>query len=584
MEEQHQPGPQQEQSQLVIRPIVKHIAIGLGVTALLGILEYATYALGVQQGYQDGVSSALAEENVNQKAEGKLMSFMQSVKKDSTAQSAQSTPAVPPVQAEKVEDLSMNTEGGEAASVLPQPKVISTTADLQWITDDTVRAEAQWTLALASITQGKVAEADALLRNQFSAKAPLTKPLAERAALAAQAFVAEKHYAESAYYYDYLDRYYTAANDGEARLALIKKRIALLPLYVTEQSALQRELTVYLKNASKLGAAGRELAYAVFAWKGYLYRSEQTPESRQKAEKCFEYALKSTTPQLMPELLQASICHAAILSERTENAQAVELLRVAVAREAGSPEVMPYITWALRELSRVEQAAGNTDTALSLLYRVEGLLLYSEAADSVLWNYLFDQRGSLHLEGGNVAAASADFEKAMQNLPVDSALLPLPLEGAARCCMLSDDYERALMLMTRCVELRKLHAADDKQGLFRALSLLGELQDALGDAQAASVSYAEAVAHISAKDSELSTDEINVLRAYAFTLTQLKQWTEAGIAWDRLKHASIDDEILTKEINAQLELCKSKGAVIPVYEETESDEEVEDIEEDSEEV
>lgn len=578
---QHQPGPQQEQSQLVIRPIVKHIAIGLGVTALLGILEYSTYALGVQHGYTDGVSSAIAEKNVNQKAEGKLMSFMQSVKKGSPTQASATTATVPPVQAEKMEDLSMNAEGAAAASVLPRPKVVSSTADLQWITDDVVRAEAQWTLALASITQGKVAEADALLRDLFSAKVPLTKQRAERAALAAQAFVSEKHYAESAYYYDYLDRYYASVNDNEARLALIKKRIALLPLYVTEMTALQHELTVYLKNASKLGNAGRELAYAVFAWKGYLYRAEQTAASREKAEKCFEYALKSTTPQLMPELLQASISHAAILSERTQNAQAVEMLRAAVAHESVTPEAMPYITWALRELARVEQAAGNTDTALSLLYRVEGLLLYSEAADSVLWNYLYDQRGRLHLEGGNVATAAADFEKAMQNLPADSALLPQPMEGAARCCMQTDQYERALELMARCVELRKQHAADDKQGMFRALALLAELQDALGDAQAASVSYGEAIAHISAKDTELSAEEVNVLRAYAFVLSQLKQWTEAGIAWERLNHASVNDEILMKEIKAQLELCKSKGAVIPAYTETESDE---DIEEDSEEV
>ena len=164
----------------------------------------------------------------------------------------------------------------------------------------------------------------------------------------------------------------------------------------------------------------------------------------------------------------------------------------------------------------------------------------------------------------------------MQNLPADSALLPLPMEGAARCCMQSDQYERALELMARCVELRKQHAADDKQGLFRSLALLAELQDALGDAQSASVSYGEAISFITAKDAELNTEEINVLRAYAFALTQLKQWTEAGIAWERLKHASINDEILMKEIKAQLELCKSKGAVIPVYTESEPDEEVED--------
>ena len=575
---QHQPGPQQEQSQLVIRPIVKHIAIGLGVTALLGILEYATYALGVQHGYTDGVSSAIAEENVNQKAEGKLMSFMQSVKKGSPAQASASTATALPVQAEKMEDLSMNAEGGVAASVLPRPKVVSSTADLQWITDDVVRAEAQWTLALASITQGKAAEADALLRDLFSAKAPLTKQRAERAALAAQAFVAERHYAESAYYYDYLDRYYASTNDNEARLALIKKRIALLPLYVTEMTALQHELTVYLKNAGKLGAAGRELAHAVFAWKGYLYRAEQTAASREKAEKCFEYALKSTTPQLMPELLHVSICHATLLLERTQNEQALELLRSAVVQKNVNSTTLPYMTLALRELAEVELKAGNADTALAMLCRAEGLLMHEEAPESEFWNYLYDQRGRVNLQLCNYAAAAADFDRAMQHLPEDSPLAAQPLEGAAICCAEQTQFDRALELMTRCVDVRRRLLPTDQADLFRTLSFLGELQETSGDTNAAAATYGEAFAFISPTATTLSAEEIRMLRAYGHVLVQQKQWSDAGIVWDRLNRLTIDDEYLNKEIGAQLALCKSKGAVIPVlpeepeHEEEETDE------------
>ena len=152
------------------------------------------------------------------------------------------------VQAEKVEDLS--PEGASVAPTLPCPKVVSSSADLQWITDDSVRAEAQWMLALTSLVQGKTVEADALLREMFAATAPLTKQGAERATTVAQAFAAKQSYAAAAYYYAYVDRYLASIQDNEARLSLIKERIALVPLYVTDATALQLELSAYLKNAS----------------------------------------------------------------------------------------------------------------------------------------------------------------------------------------------------------------------------------------------------------------------------------------------------------------------------------------------
>ena len=577
MEEQ-QHRPQQEQSQLVIRPIVKHLAIGLGVTALLGILEYATYALGVQHGYTDGVSCAVAEDNVNQKAEGKLMTVMQAGNSKPVQQStAVDSSAFASVQAEKVEDLS--PEGASVAPTLPCPKVVSSSADLQWITDDSVRAEAQWMLALTSLVQGKTAEADALLREMFAATAPLTKQGAERATTVAQAFAAKQNYAAAAYYYAYVDRYLASIQDNEARLALIKERIALVPLYVTDATALQLELSAYLKNADKLGKKGRELALAIFAWKGYLYRAEQTADSLEKAEKCFEYALKSTTPQLMPELLHVSICHATLLLERTQNEQALELLRSAVVQKNVNSTTLPYMTLALRELAEVELKAGNADTALAMLCRAEGLLMHEEAPESEFWNYLYDQRGRVNLQLCNYAAAAADFDRAMQHLPEDSPLAAQPLEGAAICCAEQTQFDRALELMTRCVDVRRRLLPTDQADLFRTLSFLGELQETSGDTNAAAATYGEAFAFISPTATTLSAEEIRMLRAYGHVLVQQKQWSDAGIVWDRLNRLTIDDEYLNKEIGAQLALCKSKGAVIPVLSEEPEHEEEEETDE-----
>ena len=55
----HQQAPERPESQeekLELRPIVKYIAIGLGVLSLLGV-EYATYRAGVERGYKEGVCS-----------------------------------------------------------------------------------------------------------------------------------------------------------------------------------------------------------------------------------------------------------------------------------------------------------------------------------------------------------------------------------------------------------------------------------------------------------------------------------------------------------------------------------------------
>lgn len=582
MEEQsHQPLPQQEHPRLVIRPIVKHIAIGLGVTALLGVLEYAAYALGTQHGYSDGISSAIAEENVNQKAEGKLLTVMQAVKStpvQHTASSGQPDDGTP-VQSEQVEDLSMNTDGAETASRIPAPSVILNSADLQWITDSEVRAEAQWTLALAAICEGKVTEADALLRELFSEAAPLTPQQAERVLVVARAFEKAQCMAEAAYYYAYADRYYATTGAADARLALLKKRISLLPQYIHDTQALQNELTVHLKTAAKISEQGRELAYAVFAWKGYLYSAEQTSDACEKAEKCFEYALKSTTPQLFPELLQVSICHATLLSERTQNAQALELLRSTITQNNVNPATLPYITLALRELARAESTAGNADTALALLCRAEGLVMQEEAPESVFWNYLYDQRGRVNLQMCRYAAAAADFDRAMLHLPADSPLAAQPLEGAAVCCVEQMQFDRALELMTRCVDLRRRLLPEDATGLFRTLSFLGELQETKGDINSASAAYAEAFALISPGASTLTADEIRMLRAYGYVLVQQGQWSEAGIVWDRLNRLTIEDEYLTKEIDAQLALCKRKGAVIPEPDAPEPEDEEEESEE-----
>ena len=77
MESEPESSPTQpSEERLVLRPIVKYIAIGLGFVTLLGI-EYATYRAGIERGYAEGVASGEVAASVNRQAVDNLRHFMQ---------------------------------------------------------------------------------------------------------------------------------------------------------------------------------------------------------------------------------------------------------------------------------------------------------------------------------------------------------------------------------------------------------------------------------------------------------------------------------------------------------------------------
>ena len=523
----HQPEPQE--SDLELRPIVKYIAIGLGVATLLGV-EYATYHFGVERGYAEGVASGEVMKSVNDRAVENLRHFMQT--------------------------------GSADDAVLVQTAQNYKQA-LAWIKDDIVRQEATWTLAQALITRGLPQEADAMLRELLALQKSASSLWVRRALVAARAYAADKHYAESAYYYDYADAYHKSTGDTTQRLNLLNERLSLLQVAVTDSDLLQKELSRYAKLAAELGEKGHELVAGILVTKGRLYREQGTAVAMEKANRCFEKALEQVNLEQQPELASAAVCVGSLLLEKGDKERATAMLRDGLRRLGDSPSGAPYMLLALRDLARIEQENGNTDIALALLYRAEGVAMTHEPEASPFWNCLYDQRGWLNLQKENFGSAQQDFENALARTGDNTALRAQPLEGVAQCCLTQGLNEKAAQYLTECLQIRQAHFPADLTGQARVQLTLARIHDMNGSVQAAADAYGEAARLYEEAGDIQNPALIEALFARAYALTQLKQWTSAAIVWDSLKKRLPDDHERVEEIDVQLRSCTAKGAVLP---------------------
>lgn len=527
--DKHAPQPERNDDQMEFKPVVKYVAIGLAVAALLGV-EYATYRVGFSNGYVEGVNSGEVSESVNDMAVDNLRHFMQI----STADDATLLETV------------RNRE-----------------TSLAWIADASVRQEAEWTLAQALITRGLTIEAHDMLQKLLPEESQCNEVWLRRSLLVARAMAGEKHYAEAELYYSYAEKYFAAQNDNDAIVSLLAERVAYLPAYVTDAAELQKTLSRIAKQASQLGTKGKELYASLLAWKGRLHREQGTPESLEKAHKCFELALKEVNTDRVPELAGASVCVASLLIEKGETERASELLKDALSRLGDSPAGAPYLLQALRDLARIEQDKGNFDAALALLYRAEGVAMTHEPAQSAFWNCLYDQRAWLNLRKGNHEGALIDFENALQRSGSLPVLRAQPLEGAARSCMATGNIDKAATYLSECVEIRQQHFATDPQALGRVALLLGQVHDMRAEVKEAAAMYSMAAELLPTEESEDGENGVVAMFANAYALSQLRKWTEAAIVWDKLLHILPNNSKLRREATDQLEACKLKGAVLP---------------------
>lgn len=520
--------PQTEPSEerLVLRPIVKYIAIGLGFVTLLGI-EYATYRAGIKRGYAEGVASGEVTASVNRRAVENLRHFMQ----------------VP---------------SADDAALL---NVVATKEEsLAWIKDAALRREAEWVLAQALITRGKAASAEAMMRELIKATGTPTDLWVHRALLAARALAAEKQYEQTAFYYDYADSYYATKNDAAMRVTLLNERLALLQNVVTEPKRLQQELSAYAEKAALLGDAAKELLAGIWANKGQIYREQGTVIDLEQANRCFKKALEVVDIENVPELASAAVCVGSLLLEQHERERAESMLRDGLSRLTDSRASAPYMLLALRDLARIEQEKGNLDAALACLYRAEGVAMTYEPEKSTFWNCLFTQRGWVNLIRESYGVALSDFEKALAHTGDNTALRVQPLEGAARCCVALEDADKAVNYFTECIELRKLHFASDPEARGRVHFYLAGVYDVKGEPEQAAKHYTEAVQLIASAPNHQADMLVDAMMAQAYTLTQLRRWTEAALVWKSLTELVKDDALRTNQIKVQLDVCVLHGA------------------------
>ncbi len=526
----HQQAPERPESQeekLELRPIVKYIAIGLGVLSLLGV-EYATYRAGVERGYKEGVCSGEVTAAVHACA---------------------------------VENLRHVQQLASAEDAVLVDAVKNHRTTLAWIQEPTVLYEVQWALAQALITRGLAAEADTMLRELFTAQPQASSLWARRALVTARALVEEGKYEQGAYYYGYADAYYKKASLVEEQLELISEQLAHLPAAYPNPQHLHQQLSAYAKRAAELGDKGEEMVAGIWAWKGRLYREEGTTTALEKANRCFEKALSGFKADHLPELAGASICVGSLLLDKGESARAEELIRNGLSRIEDTPSAAPYMLLALRDLARIEQDKGNSDAALAMLYRAEGIALIHEPSGSTFWNCLYDQRGWLNFSRENYGAARVDFEKALEVCGASPAYRVQPLEGAARCCLAYEELDKAAGYFTECLQLRRSHMAAELIPQGRIHLELARIYDAQNKAEEACAAYGEAVRLLSTMEDKQNPELIAAMMAQAYSLTQLRQWTEAYAVWDALQPLVTDDKMLRNEVSVQLQYCRDRGAV-----------------------
>lgn len=524
--EPESPPTQPSEERLVLRPIVKYIAIGLGFVTLLGI-EYATYRAGIERGYAEGVASGEVAASVNRQAVDNLRHFMQ----------------VP-----------------SAADAVLLKAVDTRAESLAWIKDAALRREAEWVLAQALITRGNAVAADAMVRELIGNTQPQTELWVRRALVTARALAAEKQYEPTAFYYDYADAFYAGNQDAAARVALLTERLELLQKVVTEPDVLQKELAAYAEKAAQLGDAGKELLAGIWANKGLIYREQGTVVAMEQANRCFKKALQVVDTQNVPELASAAVCVGSLLLEQGERERAESMLRDGLQRLADSQTDAPYMLLALRDLARMEQENGNTDAALAYLYRAEGVAMTHEPEQSSFWNCLYDQRGWLNFVRESYGAALADFEKALARCGKNTALQAQPLEGAARCCIALGQMDSAERYLLDCIAVRSQHVAADAEALGRVCFYLAGVYDVMGQAESAADYYARAVEQIAAAPNHCEELLTDAMMARAYTLTQLHRWTDAALVWNALSDKVKDNDTLRNQIKVQLDVCVRHGA------------------------
>lgn len=510
-------APACEDDAMEFKPAVKYVGLGLAVLLLAGV-EYATYSVGYDRGYGEAISSGTVQEKVNAAAVENLTHFMQMA-----------------VSGDK--ELINTVKNHEKA--------------LEWIREPSVRMEAEWTLAQALIDRDLVAEGTEMLAALIPA-APPTELWARRATLVAGSFAKAGQEDAALAYYRLAAGIYAALEQPERQIAVLAEMVELLAASPAPVEEVIATLDALQQEVASLGATAKGLRSTILAYMGSLHRR---CGDRESSLRCFEQALADMPADKMPALVGAAVSYGMALMEKGDTDKAEKLLRDSVSRLADSPVEIAFQVSAMRELARLEQERGNTEQALGLLYRAEGAAAGRIPADNPFWPCLFDQRGWINFVKQLYDSALTDFAKALQRTEQPD-LLAQPLEGSGRCCLAMGKSEEAIQHLTRAVELRRQYMPAAKAELGRVCLLLGQAYDMDGRNPDAIEAYEQSCTLLPADSSDLHFARMSLAYAYS----QAGRWSDAYPLWDSLQSVYAEDSARRAEVQAQLALCRRKGA------------------------
>lgn len=500
------------------KPVVKYTAAGLLAAAAIGLLG-SVYWLGHRQGYAACVESDLVSERLNAAAASNLMCFMQLTAADDA----------------------------ELQALAADPD-----KELAWVKEPAIRREAEWQLVAVLMKRGMLSSAESLLNTLFAAERP-SEQWAHRAAEVGDAFFAARNPQEAAAWYDRAAQSFASLGRSAEQVVSLQQYYAAL--CATVQGCSPQALND-LEQLVATGEEARALRTAIRLRLALMHHARGQMEAAADA-------LLRITDELLPggkpaaKLSPAEQIIAGIaLAEQGQNEPALALLTK--GEEALGHELAdaPCRLEALRRMASVTmQHTGDVNAALALLNRAEGVAECVLPPDHDFWACLAEQRGWLLLLAQDEDAALASFLRAAET-PRDIAVAMQAMEGAGRCLLALNKAEDAEKMLTRCADLRRKQAADDKAGLGRVTLLLAQAQDHQGQTEKAAENYGTAAALLAQAGEPESANCLTALLGRGYALVQLKQWAEGQKVWETIQPLVKDQPDRREEARTHLNECR----------------------------
>lgn len=525
-QQQSAPPSAEQEPELEFKPVVKYACWG-GLACLAVGVSYAAYFLGSSRaeeaGYQRGFAEALASGRVEAELNRLAVENLLAV-------------------------LKLEHESDDQLLAKSREPELS----FAWMTEPSVKLEAQWMLERELLGRGYVGEAMPLVAQTFAA-APRVALWCRRAAEVAYTLQQNGRLKEALDYYRYASKRFAELGMEHDHLVTCYNRLSLLSSTQCPVAECQEGLFELQREAEAMGERGDALRADVLVFLGAHYRRMGDTAS---ARKCFESVLSGKN--IRPEALhpQACVCYGQALYEMGKSDEARELFRKALKSMGGDPADLQYRLIALRSLAAMEVEAGRARESISLLDQAQGAAEGRIADSDSFWSSFYDQRGWSHFLAEQYEAALADFTTCLRIAGTERDTVQ-SLEGAGRCQLALGHPQEALPLLKKGRDLCLQYKPDDVESLALLNNELGRAEDSAGNTAQALDAYQAAARGYRMLKPAYQEKLHEVLRSVGYAAAELRQWKAAADAWAEVVTLCSDKPEALKEAQEQQKKCSA---------------------------